>query len=410
MDLTEFYALSRHYLENKFQPYHRHLLKSNFFDHRLSIILGQRGVGKTTLIIQYLRNQTQQNILTSKILYIPCDHFLLSNTSLYKIADHFQKLGGEILAFDEIHKYASWSKELKSIYDTFPELHVIASGSSALAVYKGTHDLTRRAIVHEIVGLSYREYLELNHGISLTSYSLPNICQQHELICQKIVAELKPQKLKILSEFKQYLQAGYYPYAREISDLTLYWMTLEQNIHTTLDSDLSAVFPTLTGSTLRKLKQLLGFISTSVPFSPNLQKLKQLLHIGDERTLKNYFKYLEDARLIRQLKSASSKLQQLEIPEKIYLDNPNQLYAISKATQNIGTVRELFFLTMVAYEHQVTAPKRGDFLVDKMLFEIGGKNKEPPTVSKKQTLYLACDDIEHGVGSRIPLWLFGFLY
>ncbi len=411
MDFSELYSLSRHYLEIKYQAYHRQALLSKVFQQRLSIVLGQRGVGKTTLIIQYLRAAVAQDILSPKILYVPVDHFLMSGCALYEIAEQFQQLGGAIIAFDEIHKYPAWSQELKSITDTFPDLQVIASGSSALAIHQGSHDLTRRAIVQEIFGFSFREYLELTLGFNLPSYTLAQVLKDHEAISRKICNELALHQQKILLKFKHYLQTGYYPYALELQNPALYWMTLEQNIHTTIDSDLSAIFPALTGSSTRKLKQLLGFIAAHVPFVPQFKKLKQIFQIGDERTLKNYLKYLEDARLIRQLKSASSKFSQLEIPEKIYLDNPNQLYAIANSAQNIGTIRELFFLDMVAAQHDVTAPKQGDFLVDQtLLFEVGGKNKKPPQRPDQQQIFLACDDIESGLGNKIPLWLFGFIY
>lgn len=408
MDLTEYYSLSQLYLTTHNEAYRRNTLPDTLFSNRLSVLVGQRGVGKTTLIVQHLLSLVQEDVLNPKILYVPADHFLLGNVSLYEIAEHFGQLGGEVIAFDEIHKYAHWSSELKSMYDTFPSLQIIASGSSALEIYKGSHDLTRRAIVHEIVGFSFREYLELSLGTHFEAYSLETLLQQHESFSRDIVHQLENQHQKVLVQFKQYLKTGYYPYAHELKDPKLYWITLEQNIHTTIDSDLSAIFPALTGASIRKLKQLLSFIASAVPFVPNLQKLKQLLHIGDERTLKNYLKYLEDARLIRQLKAASSKLQQLEIPEKIYLDNPNQLYAISNERENRGTVRELFFLNMLSYQHEVSAPKQGDFLIDhSSLFEIGGKNKKKPL---EKNIFLVCDDIEYGARTKIPLWLFGFLY
>jgi predicted AAA+ superfamily ATPase len=406
---SEICALSRQYLTTQNQPYQR--VQRLLFEHRLAILLGPRGVGKTTLIIQYLLDYAKQDINSPKILYVPADHFILGATSLYEIAEYFQLLGGELIALDEIHKYPSWSQELKSIYDTFPKLHVIASGSSALAIYQGSHDLTRRAIVSELVGFSLREYLELEHGISLKSYSLVDILEQHELVATEIIKIVAEKNIKILAEFKRYLQSGYYPYAREMKTQNLYWITLEQNLHTTIESDLAAIFPKLTGNSIRKLKQLLAFIAVNVPFVPNLQKLKEVLQIADARTLKTYLKYLEDAKLIRQLRSASSKFSQLEIPEKIYLDNTNQLYAISKSAQNMGTVRELFFLSMLSYQHKVTAPKQGDFLVDEsLLFEVGGRKKQGLILSDKQKLYLACDEIENGIKLKIPLWLFGFLY
>ncbi len=407
MDLNEFYALSQHFLAIKYQEYHRKVLSQNLFQHPLSIILGQRGVGKTTLIIQYLRQQVER-LDSPQILYVPADHFLLGQASLYEIAEKFEHWGGKWIAFDEIHQYPQWSKELKSIADTFPNLQVIASGSSALAIHQGTHDLSRRAIVHEVFGFSFREYLELKWGFTLPCLPLEDILQNAFSLSHLIGEQLATKQKKVLPEFHAYLQAGYYPYALEMADPRLYWMTLEQNIHTTLDSDLCAIFPALTGASIRKMKQLLSFIASNVPFVPNLQKLKQVLQIGDERTLKNYLNYLEDARLIRQLQAASSKFKQLEVPEKIYLDNPNLLYAISQPHPNTGTVRELFFLTMLSLSHQVTAPKQGDFLVDdQYLFEIGGKNKK--VLADAKAFYLACDDMEKPQGNKIPLWLFGFL-
>ena len=390
--LPDLYALSQRYLETKNAPYRRAVLEDNtLFAHRLSILLGQRGVGKTTLIIQYLLANATGNVLSPQILYVPADHFLLGGMSLYHIAEQFEQHGGKWIAFDEIHKYPNWSMELKSIYDTFPTLNIIASGSSALAIYSGSHDLTRRAIVHEIVGFSLREYLELEYGLQLKRYTLAEMLQAHQTISRDIIATLATQEQKILPVFKHYLQGGYYPYARELETLDLYWLTLEQNLHTTIESDLAAILPDLSGHSLHKLAQLLAYIAEEVPFVPNLQRLKKLVNIGDDRTLKNYFKYLEDARLIRQLSAASTHFKKLEIPEKIYLDNTNQLFAISKSAHNIGTVRELFFLSMLSTQHTVTAPQEGDFLVDNsLLFEIGGPSKKL-NAKQKNPYYLVKD-------------------
>ena len=408
--INDLYLLSRRYLEIKNKPYIRDVTdKQNCFKHRLSILVGQRGVGKTTLIIQHLLDQAKNNALDTKILYVPSDHFLLGELSLYEIADTFSKLGGKIIAFDEIHKYANWSKELKSIYDTFPELRIIASGSCALEIYKGSHDLVRRSAVYSINGLSFREYLNLAHKLSFSKYSLDEILNYHQEKTVSILLAIKEQK--ILTLFKEYLHSGYYPYFLEINDQDVYFMTLEQNFHTIIESDLAAIYPSLTGNSIRKIKHLLNFIASAVPFTPQMSKLKNIIDVGDERTLKEYLKYLEDAGLIRMVMSASNKLHKIEVPEKIYLDNPNQFYAICKHNQNIGTVRETFFLNMLSHDHEVTAPKGGDFLIDnKIVFEIGGKNKDSAQIKNIEKAFLAIDDIEHGVGQKIPLWLFGFLY
>lgn len=407
--LDELYALSRHYLEVKYKPYHRSLIEPSYFKHRLSVLIGQHGIGKTTIIIQYLLNYVKNDVLSSKILYIPADHFLLGNLSLYEIAEQFSRLGGELIVFDEVHKYGAWVKELKSIYDTFPDLKIIASGSSALEIRRGSYDLTRRAAVHYIQGLSFREYLELNLGVTLKSYPLEEIIAHHEQIAQEVLLTLRTQEKKVLAEFKYYLQVGYYPYFFEIRDRDIYFMTLEQNFHAVLESDLIAIHPLLTGNSVKKIKQLLVFIAANVPFVPNMSKLSRMIDVGDERTLKTYLKYLADAGLIKLAMSASKKLHRLEMPEKIYLDNPNQVYAIANV-KNIGTIREIFFLNMLTQVDEVTIPKIGDFLVNNMVFEIGGKNKTFTQVKHETHAYLACDDIELGINKKIPLWLFGFLY
>jgi len=410
MGLDELYKLSRHYLTIKYKPYHRNCVDESYFKHRLSVLIGQRGVGKTTVLIQYLLDYAKNDAFNSRILYIPSDHFLLGNLSLYEIAEQFSLFGGELLVFDEIHKYIPWVKELKSIYDTFPNLKVIASGSSALEIRKGSYDLTRRAAVSYLPGLSFREYLGLHWQLSLPPYHLEDIINHHEKIVQEVLSILGAQGKKVLYEFNRYLRIGYYPYFLEIHDPNIYFLTLEQNFHAILEADLTAIHPLLTSSSIRKMKKLLVFIAANVPFTPNMSKLSNLLDIGDERTLKTYFKYLEDVELIRLAPGSSKKLHKIEIPEKIYLNNTNQMYAIANM-QNIGTIREIFFLSMLAKKHEVTVPKYGDFLInDNFTFEIGGKNKNFEQIKNISNAYLACDGIEYGINQTIPLWLFGFLY
>lgn len=218
-------------------------------------------------------------------------------------------------------------------------------------------------------------------------------------------------KIKILSYFKKYLQHGFYPYFKELNDIKLFNMTLEQNLHTTVESDLVAIYPHLTGNSIRKIKQLLGLIANLVPFTPNWEALRKQLEIGDTRTLKTYFKYLEDARLIRGISKASVKLKKIELPDKIYLSNPNQLSALSSEKPNLGTVRESYFLTMLSKDHTVELANHGGFLIDQSLtFEIGGRKKSFHQVKTADHPYLASDDIEIGTGRKIPLWIFGFLY
>jgi predicted AAA+ superfamily ATPase len=400
--------LSHLFLKVKNSPYRRYFIRKHSFAHRMSIILGQRGVGKTTTLVQLLLEESGGDRFDPRILYVQADHFALGSLSLYEIAEKFQMHGGKWLAIDEIHKYPDWSKELKSISDTFIHLKLFVSGSSALQIYKGTHDLIRRSASYTMQGLSFREYLELTHGLELPSYSLDEICQNHQKIADELMNKLP---FKVIPEFNKYLKVGYYPYYFEINDPDAYKITLEQSFHMTIESDLAAIYPHLVGSSEKKIKQLLMFIATAVPFTPNWQKIMQILDIGDLRTLKSYFSHLEEACLVHSISKASNKLSKLESPDKVYLDNTNQLFAISSKDPDKGNVRETYFLTMLSQNHTITLPMEGDFLIDEhYLFEVGGKNKGFTQVKSHPHSYLALDDLELGVGNKIPLWLFGFLY
>lgn len=411
LNLNDLFSLSRRHLRSNDRKYHRYFLQEDRPQHRLSIIIGQRGVGKTTLMAQHLLVMVGHDVMSKDILYVPTDHFSLSGLSLYEIAEEFCQQGGKLIAFDEIHKYDNWSMELKSIYDTYPELCVLASGSSALEIHKGSHDLTRRAAIYKLQGLSFREYIEINLSIQLPFFSMETIFQSHESIANDIVMQIHKKGQKVLALFQDYLQFGYYPYSVDVPDHNIYFMTLEQNFHTAIEVDLVSVYPSLTGSSVKKLRHLLSYIASSVPFTPNFSKLKDLVDIGDQRTLKSYLKYLEDAGLIRMVMKATDKIKKLEVPEKIYLNNTNQLRAISPKLQNRGTVRELFLLSMLSQSHSVTVPKKGDFLIDnEWTIEVGGKKKDATQIFGKDQACLACDDIELGVGLKIPLWLFGFVY
>ena len=406
--------LSRRFLSIKASAYKRYLIRNvDFKINRLSLIKGARGVGKTTTLVQELLDNVKGDIFSDKILYIQADHFQIGKTTLYEIAEEFNMLNGKWIAFDEIHKYPNWSKELKSIYDTFPELQILASGSSALELTLGSHDLSRRAIKYDMVGMSFREFLEINYNLELQSYQLNEICDNHEKIAFAIIKKLKELDLKIIPLFHKYLKVGYYPYFQELDkNENLYKITLEQNVHTTIESDLAAIFPKLTGNSLKKIRQLLVFIADSVPFIPNWKKVLKILDVGDERTLKTYFKHLEDASLIRSISQSSSKLKKVESYEKVYLNNSNQLFAISASNNSeMGTVRETFFLSMLSKDHEVALPKKGDFFIDKKyLFEIGGKNKSFEQIKNLKHGRLACDNIEEGFKGKMPLWMFGFLY
>lgn len=408
--LHDLFLLSRRFLDSYQQSYKRNILP-DFSASRLSLLLGQRGVGKTTFLIQKLLETVEYNSLSEQILYVPSDHFIISKLSLYEIAESFYQQGGKLIAFDEIHQYPEWSREIKSIYDTFPSLSIMASGSSAVSIRQGTYDLSRRAVIHHMPGYSFREFLEMEHQLDLPAFSLDNMVRNHAQISQYLLKESGMKDLMVLQSFKRYLQVGYYPYHRQFDNDRLFYITLEQNLHFTIEADLPTIYPALTGHSIRKIKQLMAFIANTVPFTTNFSQLKKILEIGDERTLKAYVQYLHDCALIKLCMKASQKLRQIESPEKIYLNNPNQMFAISPGQVNPGTIRELFFLSMLSWQHQLHIPLQGDFLVDQQwTVEIGGKNKDCHQINQIDNAFLACDDIEQGIANKIPLWLFGFVY
>ena len=410
--LDQLYSLSQHFLKINYREYERYFLNRDPFQSRFSILIGQRGVGKTTAITQFLLSYSKKDFFSKKILYVQADHFLVRQKSLYEIAEEFSLNGGEIICFDEIHKYSNWSQELKSIYDTFPKLKIIASGSSILEIKKGSHDLSRRAIIYKLFGMSFREFLELTLDIKLKECKLTDLLKSHQRIASKIIETVEAKGKKIIPLFNSYLKYGYYPFFLEHKDHALYYIALEQNIHTTIENDLISVYPSLSGNSIKKISKLLSILAKQVPYTPDMRKLKTILELGDERTLKLYLKYLEDAGIVHLLSKKGSGLRQLEKPEKIYLNNPNLIYAISPASEvNVGSLRETFFINTLSAQHTVDYTSNGDFEIDKkFIFEVGGKNKDFTQIKNLKNSYLAVDNIEIGVGSKIPLYLFGFLY
>jgi uncharacterized protein len=410
--LESLYEYSQEFIRIKNQSFRRYFLNAgNPLSERLSVLVGQRGIGKTTMLIQSLLDHVDGDLTSNKILYVQADHFILGELKLYEIAKNFQLMGGQYLALDEIHQYPDWSLELKSIWDSFPQLKIVASGSSALAIHQGSHDLSRRAIVYKILGMSFREFLSMNEGIEFPSYDWNTVLQDHTTIAREISEKLRQHQTPVLPLFQKYLKVGYYPYYNELVDPEKFQITLEKNIHTTLESDLVAIYPFLTGYGIRKIKQLFVFLAKNVPYSPNWSNLKKFLDIGDERTLKNYLHYLEEAGLISSVYKSSNQLAKQEVPEKIYLQNSNLMTAITLEPMNIGTAREVFFHSILSKDHHLTIPLNGDFLVDEQwIFEIGGRKKSHQQIKGHQSAFVASDDIEVGFQSKIPLWLLGFLY
>lgn len=373
-------------------PYHT----INYKDKMIGI-LGSRGVGKTTLILQYLESN---ELPRSKKLYFSADSIIANSTSLYDIADEFCKSGGKLLAIDEIHKYQDFEKELKEIYD-FLDLKVIFSGSSALQLEHKKADLSRRAVLYRIKGLSFREFLELKLDIKLLSYKLKDILQNHIDISHDILERVKP-----FEYFKEYLQYGYFPYYFENKDT--YSIKLEETINTVIETDLPIIF-SIESASIQKLKQLVSLICSSKPYQLNIAELSKKMGIN-RNTLYQYIHYLTMGNIFASVKAKTKGDTIFSKPQKLYLNNPNLSYSYCQSNE-IGTIREQFFLNMLSQGYDVSYPNRGDFLVDEQyIFEVGGKSKDFNQIKDISNSFIAADDIEMGFGNKIPLWLFGFLY
>jgi len=410
--LNTLFRKSHLFVKNNNLTYKRYFIKKEDLAHRFSIILGARGIGKTTTIAQYMSKYKE-----NEALYVSLDDINNAKISIYKIAQEFELYGGKLLCFDEIHKYDNWSQELKSIYDTFPTLKIIASGSSALEIHKGSHDLSRRAIVYTMVGMSFREFLELHYGYKLEAYTLEEIIQKHQKIADSIVDKLAKKSHKIIPLFKDYLKFGYYPYYLSMPNELYFFQTLKQNINVSIESDLLNIYPSLNGRSIKKIKLLLSVIMENVPFTPTISSLKKSIDVKDDRTIKEYLAHLDDAGLIKLLMKSSLSMKNIDKPEKIYLANTNLMYT---TTPKIGSVRETFFMNQCSNYYTIKnsldnkgifSASKGDFyLEDKYIFEIGGKNKSFNQIKDIKNSYVVADDIEIGFDNKIPLWLFGFLY
>jgi hypothetical protein len=316
------------------------------------------------------------------------------------LADQFAKSGGKLLVVDEVHKYPNWSKELKNIYDFYPELKVVFTGSSLLEILNSAADLSRRAVMYRLRGLSFREYLNFELGLNLHPVNWEDLLDQHVSISLDITAQVKP-----FQYFGNYLKSGYYPFYREFGEL------YEQQLRSVVNLILEVELPQLRKfdvAYIPKIKQLLAIIADSVPFIPNVSKLSQKIGIN-RTTLLSYFHFLHESSLTVNLFQSNEGISLLQKPEKLYLENPNLAFSLGQKV-DIGNLRETFFLNQVSYSHQLNLPGRGDFLVDRTwTVEVGGSGKEIPAV-RVESFLVAADGIETGVGRKIPLWLFGFLY
>lgn len=361
------------------------------WENRLLGLIGPRGVGKTTLVLQYIKS----HLNIRETLYVTAEDFYFAKHRLIDLADEFVKSGGKYLFIDEIHKYPDWAKELKLMYDYHQDLKVIFTGSSVLDIKKGSSDLSRRAVIYTMQGLSFREYLKLFHQIEVPTFSLNEILNHQVEI---------PQIAHPLPLFADYLKKGYYPFALE-DDFEL---KLQQVINQTLEMDIPT-YAQMNVATGRKLKQLLAIIAESVPFKPNRSKIAEMLSIS-RNNIADYLLYMEEAGMIAQLRTSTAGLRALGKVDKVYLDNTNLSYNLVKENQNTGNSRETFFLNQLRVIHQVSSSALADFKINTIDFEVGGKNKSLKQIKNAPKGFVVKDGIESGFLNTIPLWHFGLMY
>ncbi|WP_443976725.1 ATP-binding protein [Treponema succinifaciens] len=380
--------------------FERELERKINWNARLISVRGSRGTGKTTLFLQHIKKTFSNNL--NKVLYVNLDNIYFSNNTLVELAEKFASRGGTHLFIDEVHKYENWSKEIKNLYDDFPELHIAFTGSSLIEILNGRADLSRRTLVYELTGLSFREYLSLIKAHDFPIFTLEEILKNNEQISAEIASKIKPFEF-----FDDYLSFGYYPYFLEGKDD--YFNRLNETLNMILEVEL----PMLRGleiAYIPRIKKLLAVIGESAPFIPNITQLAAKIGIS-RQTLLIYLKYLEDAKLINQLYKKSRGLSVLEKPEKILMENTNLIELFNGENANTGSRRETFVLNQLLHSHKVDFSEESDFFVDsKYTFEVGGKNKKRKQIQEIPDSYIIADDIEFGTDRRIPIWLLGFMY
>ena len=385
-------AKYRNILKNVDTNYIRNIHSTIPWNDRLIAILGARGVGKTTLVLQHIKLYEE----VDTTLFVYADDLWFSTHSLVALAEMFYTNGGRVLYIDEIHKYKNWSQEIKNIYDQYPELKVRYTGSSILDLQKGSHDLSRRVLEFQMHGLSFREYVALRYGADIPIHTL------EQVLANKIefsYADYRPVAL-----FKEYLRQGYYPYFKEPG----YELRLTKTINAILEVDIPK-FAELSISTSEKLKTLLYIIAQSVPFKPNYSKIARDLDMH-RNAVSDLMVWLDKADLINVLRDDVEGYKLLGKVNKIYLNNPNLAYVLSDDEPNIGNIRETIFLAWLRATHKVTASGVSDFKVGKYTFEVGGKKKGQHQIKDIEHAYVVKDDIEYGHLNEVPLWAFGLLY
>ena len=384
-------------VDNKFV---RYLMPKINWDNRLFAVVGARGTGKTTMLLQYIKH----NLNPDEAFYMSLDDLYFSTNRLVDVVYHLHQEGVTHFFVDEVHKYPyeTWAQELKNIYDSYPDVKVVFSGSSILNIYKGNADLSRRAIHYELFGLSFREFLEFEGILQTSSFTLEDLLNNHTSIANEII-----HKTKILPLFRQYLKTGYFPYYKE--DLTSYHIRLLNTVNAVIETDLPAV-EKIEFVTVHKLKRLLNVIATMTPFTPNMANLSRQVEMQRTNLPKSLLQ-LERAKLLGLLRAVEKSPDDLSKPSKIFLGNPNLAFALGENNLNEGNLRETFFFNQLSAVSKVCAAAKGDFTVNrKYIFEVGGKGKKFTQIAGIPDSFIAADDIEMGFGNKIPLWLFGFLY
>ncbi len=390
MDIT-LTAYMEGLLQQLESTFHRYMYDKISWQSRMFGLVGPRGVGKSTMILQYIKEHRGDN----RMFYVSSDHIYFTTHTLVDLADEFAREGGGHIFIDEIHKYANWSRELKQIYDTHPDVKVGFTGSSVLDIYKGQADLSRRAPIFMMQGLSFREYLSLFHGIEVPVYELS------EILAHRATLSTISHPLPL---FHDYLKRGYYPFSGE-NDFEL---RLRQVINQTMEVDIPQ-YANMTASTGRKLKKLLAVVARSVPFKPVMETIATVVGVS-RNVLPDYFLYMEQAGMIGQLRDDTGGIRGVGKVEKVYLDNPNLAYLLGANDTDIGNVRETFFYNQMRVTTDVVSSRVSDFEIDGKTFEVGGRNKGKKQIMDIAEGYVVKDDIEFGSGNIIPLWAFGLTY
>ena len=378
-------------LKQTTSTFHRYMYDQISWESRMFGLVGPRGVGKSTMILQYIKEHRDLR----HILYIGADHLYFSSHTLVETVDEFAKEGGEQIFIDEIHKYENWSRELKQIYDSHPDVKVGFTGSSVLDIYKGFSDLSRRSPIFMMQGLSFREYLKLFHNIEVSVYTLEDILE-----LKAVLTDVNHP----LPLFRDYLKRGYYPFSGE-SDFEI---RLRQVINQTMEVDIPQ-YANMNASTGRRLKKLLAVIAQSVPFKPVMDSLATVVGVS-RNVLPDYFLYMEQAGMIGQLRDDTGGIRGVGKVEKVYLDNTNMAYLLGSKTTDVGNIRETFFYNQMRVVSDVISSRISDFEIDGKTFEVGGKNKGKKQITDAKEGYVVKDDIEYGSGNIIPLWAFGLMY